>query len=107
MLTPKIIEDAVQRVVKAAANPLQVILFGSYGRGDATKDSDLDLLVVEKETPNHGEEMIRLKDAIGTLDVGVDLLVYSEADFELRKDWCTTPVYWAIREGKVLYDART
>jgi uncharacterized protein len=107
MLTPKIIEDAVQRVVKAAVNPLQVILFGSYGRGDATKDSDLDLLVVEKETPNHGEEMIRLKDAIGTLDVGVDLLVYSEADFELRKDWCTTPVYWAIREGKVLYDART
>jgi uncharacterized protein len=32
--------------------------------------------------------------------------VYSEADFELRKNWCTTPVYWAVREGKVLYDSK-
>jgi uncharacterized protein len=106
MLTEKVIEEAVQRVVKAAANPLRVILFGSYGRGDATKDSDLDLLVVEKEALNHGEEMIRLNDAIGSLGVGVDLLVYSEVDFELRRNWCTTPVYWAIREGKVLYDSQ-
>jgi uncharacterized protein len=77
MLSQRVIEEAVQRVVKAANNPLQVILFGSYGRGDA----------------------------IGTLDIGVDLLVYSEADFELRKNWCPTPVYRAVREGKVLYDS--
>jgi uncharacterized protein len=57
-------------VVKAAANPLRVILFGSYGRGDATNDSELDLLVVEKEALNQGEEVIRLNDAIGSLGVG-------------------------------------
>ena len=106
MLSQKVIEEAVQRIVKVAANPLKVIVFGSYGRGDATKDSDLDLIVVEKETSNHGEEMIRLNDAVGSLGVGVDLLVYSEAEFELRKNWCTTPVYWAVREGKVLYDSQ-
>jgi uncharacterized protein len=105
-LAKKLIEEAVQRVVKAANNPLQVILFGSCGRGDATNDSDLDLMVVQKETLNHAEEMIRLNDAIGALDIGVDLLVYSEADFELRKNWCITPVYWAVREGKVLYDSQ-
>jgi uncharacterized protein len=106
MLSQNVIDDAVQRIVKVAANPLKVIMFGSYGRGDATRDSDLDLIVVEKNTPNHGEEMIRLNDAIGALGVEVDLLVYSEADFELRKTWCTTPVYWAVREGRVLYDSR-
>ena len=104
MLTEQHIEDAVRRVVAAAREPLKVILFGSYGRGEATEFSDLDLLVVERETADAGEEMMRLQDAIGVLAVGVDLLVYSEADFEQRRHWCSTPVYWATREGRVLYD---
>lgn len=107
MLTKQNIEAAVRRVVAAAHEPLQVILFGSYARGEATESSDLDLLVVERITPDIGEEMMRLQDAIGTLDVGVDLLVYSAADFEKRRNWCSTPVYWAAREGKVLYDHRS
>lgn len=104
MLTEQHIEDTVRRVVAAAREPLKVILFGSYGRGEATEFSDLDLLVVERDATDAGEEMMRLQDAIGILDVGVDLLVYSEADFEKRRHWCSTPVYWAAREGKVLYD---
>jgi hypothetical protein len=31
------------------------------------------------------------------------VLVYSEQQVEERKDWCTSPVYWALREGRVLY----
>jgi uncharacterized protein len=104
MLTEQHIKEAVRRVVAAAHEPLKVILFGSYGRGNATESSDLDLLVVERDAINTGEEMMRLQDAIGILDVGVDLLVYSEAEFEKRRSWCSTPVYWAAREGKVLYD---
>ena len=107
MLTKQNIEEAVRRVVAAAHEPLQVILFGSYARGEATESSDLDLLVVERVTPDTGEEMMRLQDAIGALDVGVDLLLYSLADFEKRRNWCSTPVYWAAREGKVLYDRQS
>lgn len=106
MISDQYILQVVQRVIEAAREPLQVILFGSYARGDATERSDLDLMVVERDTPDTGEEMIRLQDAIGRLDVGVDLLVYTEAEFEKRRNWCSTPVYWAIREGKVLYDHR-
>ena len=104
MLTEQTIQDAVRRVVEAAHSPLKVILFGSYARGSATEASDLDLLVVEREVPDTGAEMIRLSDALIQLDVGVDLLVYSEEEFKQRQHWCSTPVYWAMREGKVLYD---
>lgn len=104
MLNQGTIQDAVRRVVAAARNPSRVILFGSYARGEAREDSDLDLIVVEKEVADVGEEMIRLQDAIGWLGVDADVLVYSEAEYEQRRNWCSTPVYWAIREGRVLYE---
>ena len=106
MLTDQAIKNAVRRVVEAAHAPLKVILFGSYARGSATEGSDLDLLVVERDVPDMGAEMIRLGDALIHLDVGIDLLVYSEDEFNKRQHWCSTPVYWAVREGKVLYDHR-
>lgn len=105
MLTESMIHQAVERVVAAAAAPLKVIVLGSYARGDAGEDSDLDLLVVEKEIPDHTREYLRLRTALGSLGVGIDLLLYPEAEFEKRRDWCSTPIYWAVREGKVLYEA--
>lgn len=105
MLDPSSIQRAAQRLVAHANHPVKVILFGSYARGDATEDSDLDLLVIEKEIPDPSEEYVRLRTALGSLGVGVDLLLLTEAEFEKRREWCSTPAYWAAREGKVLHDA--
>ncbi len=99
------LQQAVQRIV-AVAQPVRVIVFGSYGRGDAGPDSDLDIMVIERRVDNRGEEMVRLRQAVGSIDVGVDVLVYSEAEIEERRDWCTSPVYWALREGRTLYAAQ-
>lgn len=101
-------EDTLRKIVDrvvAAAQPSRVILFGSYGRGDADADSDLDLMVVEPIIEDPYAEMVRLRSAVGSVGLGVDVLVYSEADVEQRKDWCTSPVYWALREGRTLYAA--
>ena len=104
MLNEQLIHEAVRRIVAVAHRPSKIILFGSYARGDAEVGSDVDLMVVEREIPNTGEEMMLLADAVGGLPLDVDILVYSEIEFEQRKDWCSTPVYWAAREGKVLYE---
>lgn len=105
MLTDQTIDDAVRRAVAAAHSPAKVIVFGSYARGDADEHSDLDLMVIEKEISDHTREYVRLREAVGTLGVGVDLLLYSESEFEQRRQWWTTPAYWADREGKVLYES--
>lgn len=105
MLSHAMIEQAAQCLAKEARSPAKVILFGSYARGEATEDSDLDLLVVERDLPDPSGEYLRLRRALGSLGVGVDLLLYSKDEFERRRDWCATPVYWAAREGRVLHDA--
>jgi predicted nucleotidyltransferase len=44
----KVIESLVQNIVEAV-HPLKIILFGSYARGKANPQSDIDVLVVMPE----------------------------------------------------------
>jgi len=104
MTAQEIIGRAVNRLV-AAAQPSKIILFGSHARGDARADSDIDLLVIEPDVTSTTREMARLREAVGWMGVPIDILVYSEAEVAERSGWCTSPVYWAVREGRVLYDA--
>lgn len=104
MLKIGAIDSAVQRLVRAAHSPLKVILFGSYAKGTADEQSDLDLLVVEAEIPDMAEEYGRLRGAIGAVGTGVDVLLYPRHEFERRANWQTSPVYDAVRTGKVMYE---
>jgi predicted nucleotidyltransferase len=104
MLTPLQINEAVKRIAVNASLPAKVILFGSYARGDADEDSDVDLMVVERELPDKASEYLKLKQAIGRIGVGVDLLLFSELEFQRRSQVPGTVLYWARMEGKVLHD---
>jgi len=93
------------RLLGEAAKPARVILFGSYARGDANAASDADFLVIEPVVSDPGAEMVRLNRVLRPLGIAADVLVYSEAEAEKRRDWCSSAVYWALREGRVLYEA--
>ena len=43
MISEERIQEAV-RLLREAASPVKIILFGSYARGDISEDSDLDFL---------------------------------------------------------------
>jgi len=104
-MVDQIIIDKAISLLREAARPKKIILFGSYGRGEARKESDVDLLVVETDVRDRIAEMARLNRVLSPLRISVDLLVVSQDMFEY---WASTPgnVYFAANlEGKVLYEA--
>jgi predicted nucleotidyltransferase len=92
-------------MLREAAEPQKIILFGSYGRDEADPGSDLDLLVVEGHVPDAAAEMVRLMRVLSPLRIPADVLVVSQQDYA---KWCDTPghvLFEAATEGKVLYEA--
>ncbi len=106
-VTDAVIAEMVETLVKEA-DPEQVILFGSRGRGDARADSDVDLIVVEAEPFGPGrdrvKEMARLYKALAGFLVPADILVYSREDVEYWRDSLNHVLARALREGRVVYE---
>ena len=106
-VTDAVIAEMVEALVKEA-DPEQVILFGSRGRGDARTDSDVDLIVVEAEPFGPGrdrvKEMARLYKALAGFVVPADILVYSREDVEYWRDSLNHVLARALREGRVVYE---
>jgi uncharacterized protein len=79
------IDHMVKRIV-AKFQPQQVILFGSQARGDATTDSDVDLLVVMYFEGTAFEKGLEISLALHDILVPKDIIVTRPEDFAWRKD---------------------
>lgn len=77
------IQDFVNKVVEEFS-PQRVILFGSYARGDATPDSDVDLLVVMPTKKEAIDQAVEVRQRIRRT-FPLDLIVKTPE--ELRKEF--------------------
>jgi uncharacterized protein len=99
-----LIREAAQRLGEAARKPARVILFGSYAKGDADADSDLDFLVVQQDGFSHRREIIRLQEVLSPLRVPAEVLVISHEE-AARPERTGDAVRDALAEGVVLYES--
>lgn len=103
-VTPEVIATVTQRIVEAI-NPRQIILFGSFARGDATSDSDIDLLVVQDTAQSDRAVRRRLERVLLDRRFGLDLLVRTPEEVALNladgNPFYTEHIFGA---GIVLYD---
>ncbi|MBF0290762.1 MAG: nucleotidyltransferase domain-containing protein [Nitrospinae bacterium] len=103
----KIIGEVVEAIAREAT-PEQIILFGSHAKGDATDESDIDLLVVESgefgPEKSRRKELARLSKAVARFQFPIDILLYSKTEVERWKHSLNNVVAHAFREGKVVYE---
>ncbi|MBF0262511.1 MAG: nucleotidyltransferase domain-containing protein [Magnetococcales bacterium] len=100
------LSELVLRIVEAVG-PEQIILFGSRARGEANAESDLDLLIVEREEfsgRSRWGELQTIRRAIRDVPVAKDILLYSRSEVEHWRLSMNHVVAHALREGKSLYE---
>ncbi len=97
------IQEMVRRIVERF-HPEKIILFGSYARGTAGPDSDVDLLVVKNVVGPKQQERLNIRLALRGIGLAKDVIVVTPEEVERDKDLVGTIIRPALREGKVLYE---
>ena len=102
-VTDELLKEATERIVDALA-PERVILFGSYAEGQATADSDLDLLVVTERPVSRKERLARMQDLFRDMPLPIQVITISRQEFEETRDVIGGIAYPAAKYGRVIYE---
>jgi uncharacterized protein len=104
-LTPEKVNLAVKAAVEIAA-PSRVFIFGSWARGEATADSDLDLAVLlpEARVSEIPELRKQISRKLSQIRMSVDLIVVSEEYFAKFRSSINSIYYKIAHQGKLIYE---
>jgi predicted nucleotidyltransferase len=106
IMDPKL-ESKIRHIVDVlnrGLGPRKIIVFGSYARGNANPDSDLDILLVMDDSANRRETAVAAYRLLGPIGISKDIVVVTESDI---RDFGTLPgtvLQPALAEGKVVYE---
>jgi uncharacterized protein len=96
--------EYITQIIVDHYNPRRIVLFGSYARGDAGPDSDLDIFV-EMETPlGYYDRAIAIDELFDIRDWPMDIIVYTPEEVEQWTGQVGMMLYIIEQEGQVLYE---
>jgi len=108
-VTEEVLKHLVQEIVREV-DPEEIWLFGSRARGEAGPDSDVDLLIVEREPfgPERSRlaEITRVFDALRDFPLALDVLMYSREELEKWRHSLNHIAAQCVREGRLVYERR-
>ncbi|MBI5609888.1 MAG: nucleotidyltransferase domain-containing protein [Deltaproteobacteria bacterium] len=70
------------RIRRALPQVRQVLLFGSQARGDATPDSDIDLLLIVPDGEDRIAAAVDARRSLIGMGLGFDVLVLQDAEWQ-------------------------
>ena len=102
-VTEELLQEAVQRIL-SVGSPEKIILFGSWARGQARPDSDLDLLIIEESDLPRQRRAGRYRMALLGLFPAKDIVVWTPSEVALWRDVPNAFITAILAEGRVLYE---
>lgn len=102
----KFSEDKLQEVTKKIIqefNPEKIILFGSRATGQATEDSDTDLLIIKDTDSSTREVAKQIDGSIFPRPFPLDLIVYTPKQLRKAQESGDFFILEILNKGKVLY----
>ncbi|MGC9260463.1 MAG: nucleotidyltransferase domain-containing protein [Phycisphaerae bacterium] len=98
------LSEIVRRVL-TVAKPDKIILFGSAATDRMSRDSDIDLLIVEPDISNQRSQYARVRRALWGIDHPFDIVFISSQWFEESKNAVGGIAHPANKYGRVIYEA--
>ncbi len=104
IITKEIVDEVIQLLQD---NVYKIVLYGSYARGDFTKESDIDILILlnckKEQVMQYRKQISRLSSRIGLKnDIEISLLLRDRETFEKGRN--ILPFYQNIKkEGVEIY----
>lgn len=93
----------IKRRIVERFQPERIVVFGSQARGDATPDSDIDLLVVVSDGRDRRQLLRSIRVALADVMISKDVFVTTPGDAARYGDVIGTLVEPALREGVTIY----
>ena len=84
----------------------KVILFSSYAQGKATKDSDVDLLVVARTSLPPCQRYGAVRRLAADIPASFDIVVRTPEEYARWRSVVNNIIYFADKYGKILYERR-
>jgi predicted nucleotidyltransferase len=103
MVTMDQIEELIRKIA-GELDPERIILFGSYADGEATEESDVDLLVVASTSLSPGERFAEVRKLAADYPASFDIVVKTPEEYERSRKVVNHIVYFADKYGRVLYE---
>jgi len=105
MENSKVIEIVKDRLVKVY-NPEVIYLFGSFAWGCPDEHSDLDMLIIVKQSDEKPYRRARIGiKSLSGLKIPKDILVYTREEFKELSQDVSTLCHKIHKEGIKLYEA--
>ncbi len=96
-------KEVIRRLV-GEFRPETIYLFGSHAWGNPTSDSDMDLLVIVRNSRQKPiQRIVRAQRSLRGVKAAVDVLVKTRKEFERYASVKASLEAQITREGKLLY----
>jgi predicted nucleotidyltransferase len=103
VIGPEVIREIVERI-KNRFHPEKIILFGSHASGNASEESDLDLLIVAETDLPTRERFPAVSRLLGDYPAAFDVIFKTPEEYERTRTVVNHIVYFADKYGRVVYE---